>query len=337
MITRDGTIDIEFQHGFQPFGNNSVIAGASFRTTADDYTAAQTVVKPNAETTQVSSFFAQDQIQLSKTTKATIGTKVEHNDFSGWEVEPSARIAVQPDDKHTWWSSVSRAVSTPNRATSDFAWPLEQIPVPIGGGAYLPGQLTLMGDPKLPSTVMTAVESGYRLEVNSRTTAELSVFQNSYNHLKTYETLAAIPGNPVVIPWQEVDAGSSTVRGFELSGKIQATPKLRFDVGYAYEISDLPGGTFATPKHELKELATYTFNDKLSFDQAIYFAGGSSDGNASYHRMDLQLRYKPSKTCDFTIGGRNLGSGQYTQLGSGQFASGGLIKPTIYSQLTFKF
>ncbi len=337
LINRDGTLDVEFQHGFQPIGTSNIIAGASYRTTADDYSGPVPTLNPVAQTTRVSSFFVQDQIKLNDTTKFTLGSKVEHNDFSGWEVEPSARIAVQQDDNHTWWASLSRAVSTPNRATSDFHDPIEFLPVPVGGGNYVPGQLTLIGDPNLKSEVLIAAETGYRLEINKQMTAEVAVFQNSYNHFISFVPGSAIPGNPVVIPYTESDTGSTTVRGGELSAKLQATSKLRFDLGYSYEVSDAPSGSFAVPKHEIKEIGTYVFNDKLSFDQAIYFAGASSDGNSSYHRMDVQLRYKATKNCDFTIGGRNLGQGNYTQLGAGLFSSGQLVHPALYSQLTLKF
>ena len=336
MIDRDGTIDVEFQHGFQPFGNNNVIAGASYRTTADDFSGPTVVLVPAAATTRVSSFFAQDQIDLTAKTRFTIGTKVEHNDFSGWEVEPSARIAVKQDENHTWWGSVSRAVSTPNRANTNFNDSIEFLPYPYQQ-TYIPAYLTLIGNQNVKSTVMTAVETGYRAELNKRTTADLSVFQNSYNHLNTWVQGAPIAGMPVIVPLNATDIGNSTVRGLELSTKFQATDKLRLDLGYSYEVSDVPNQMFAAPKHEIKEMATYTFSDKLMFDQAIYFSGGSSDTNPSYHRMDFQLRYKASKQCDFSIGGRNLGMGRYTQLGAGLFASGQAIQPALYSQLTLKF
>lgn len=43
------------------------------------------------------------------------GTKIEHNDFTGFEYQPSARLAYTPDDKQTLWTSVTRAVRTPSR------------------------------------------------------------------------------------------------------------------------------------------------------------------------------------------------------------------------------
>ncbi len=337
LLDRDGTIDVQLQHSFKQLGNNNIITGAGFRTTADDYQNSIATVNPPTATTRVYSFFAQDQIQLSATTRLTAGTKVEHNDFSNWEVEPSARLSVQPDENHTWWASLSRAVRTPNRATSDLAFPDQGIPFPNGHGGYVPGEAVVKGDPTLKSTVMVAAETGYRLELNKQTTADVSLFQNSYTHLQNWTQGHYVLGLPVVVPVIMTDLGNATVRGFELSAKYQATDKLRFDFGYSYEVTDVANLVFDAPKHEIKELATYTFSPKLSFDQALYFAGASSDGNSSYHRLDLQLRYKPSANVDFSIGGRNLGQGRYNQLGNGTFSSGQLIQPAAFAQLTLKF
>ena len=93
--------------------------------------------------------FVQDQIDLNKKTKFTIGTKVEHNDFTNWEVQPSARVSVQPDDKQAMWFAVSRAVSTQNRATQDINLPFSYMPIPIGGGNYAPGEVVLKGNTNL--------------------------------------------------------------------------------------------------------------------------------------------------------------------------------------------
>jgi iron complex outermembrane receptor protein len=333
LMIRDGTYDIQLQHGFQQIGTSNIITGASYRSISDDYTNAGPTVTPVKATTKIYSFFAQDQVTLNDTAKLTMGAKAEHNDYTGWEIEPSIRLSVETDANHTWWASLSRAVETPNRSSTGLQLPYQYFPA----GANLPGQVVLYGNPNLVSTDMVAAETGYRMEINKRTTADVSIFQDAYTHLRSIAQGAGIPGDPYIIPVRETDIGSATVRGLEFSTKFQASSKLRFDFGYTYEYSDQKPGDFATPKHAIQELGTYTLSDKLSFDQAIYFNGGSSDGNASYTRMDVQLRYKPTKSCELSIGGRNLGQGNYTQLGAGNLASGGLVQPALYGQLTLKF
>ncbi len=45
----------------------------------------------------------------------TLGTKLEHNDYTGFEVEPSARLQWNATSKQMIWAAVSRAVRTPSR------------------------------------------------------------------------------------------------------------------------------------------------------------------------------------------------------------------------------
>ena len=54
-----------------------------------------------------------DRLQL------TLGTKLERNDFSGFEVQPSARVAWTLNDRNTIWAAISRAVRSPARFDSD--------------------------------------------------------------------------------------------------------------------------------------------------------------------------------------------------------------------------
>ena len=135
------------------------------------------------------------------------------------------------------------------------------------------------------------------------------------------------------------DSGKHVTRGLEVSTKIQATDKLRIDLGYAYEmmLSDTSLNEFGTPTHEIKEMATYTVNKKLSFDQAIYFAGANTDGNPAYTRFDFQLRYQAGKNCEASIGARNLGQGNFTEIGGNALGGANLVQPAIFGSVTVKF
>lgn len=338
LIIRDTTLDFELQHGFKQLGKNGIITGLSYRNTNDDYSGPGQLLSPAAANFSVFSGFVQDQIDFDTKHKFVIGTKLEHNDFSGWEVEPSARYAVTPDPAHAYWFSVSRAVRTPNRANTDAN-------VDIGVMPTMNGTIleTLLGNKNNPSTDLVAAEAGYRATINSKTSFDASLFNNSYTHLNGI--LAGSPGAPTepgyiaTLPINIIDAGNGTTRGLELSTKVQVTPKWRLDFGYAYEYGDIPAAAnaFATPRHEIKELSTYSITSKLSFDQAIYFAGANSDGTPSYTRFDFQARYKPTERLEFAVGGRNLGEGQYAQSISGTFGSPSLVQPELYAQASVKF
>jgi len=66
------------------------------------------------------SFFIQDEYSLLKDTLTfTAGTKVEHNDYTGYEIQPSVRSLYTPHKSHKFWGAVARAVRTPSRIERD--------------------------------------------------------------------------------------------------------------------------------------------------------------------------------------------------------------------------
>src|SRR5450756_1218714 len=109
------TYDLDFQHRFPLGERNSIVWGVGYRLTEDDVgnTAALGFLPPRLEQ-QTFSGFVQDEIALVQDRlNLTLGTKLEHNDYSGFEYEPSARLAWLITPKQTAWLAVSRAVRSP--------------------------------------------------------------------------------------------------------------------------------------------------------------------------------------------------------------------------------
>ena len=74
------------------------------------------VLNPASVNDQLFSGFIQDELTLiDNKLWLTIGSKFEHNDYSGFEGQPSARIMWAPHNQHRLWAGVSRAVRTPSR------------------------------------------------------------------------------------------------------------------------------------------------------------------------------------------------------------------------------
>jgi hypothetical protein len=58
----------------------------------------------------------QDEIALiPDRLKFIIGSKLEHNDFSGLQFLPNTRLIWSPDSHHSVWTAVSKAGTTPGR------------------------------------------------------------------------------------------------------------------------------------------------------------------------------------------------------------------------------
>src|SRR5579864_7250556 len=114
--TRD-TLDFDFQHHIALGGRQDVVWGLGYRYTTDLILGSLTVFEnPASSTHQIFDGFFQDEIALvPNRLYLTGGMKLEHNDYTGFEVMPSVRLAWAPNAHHTLWLAISRALRAPSR------------------------------------------------------------------------------------------------------------------------------------------------------------------------------------------------------------------------------
>src|SRR5690606_32775099 len=102
------TYDIDFQHRFTFNDWNKIVWGMGYRYTHNRIDSAPTLaVDPEHLDQHLYSAFLQDEIKLHDTLVFTLGTKIEHTDYTGWEVEPSARLQWNVADNQMLWTAVS--------------------------------------------------------------------------------------------------------------------------------------------------------------------------------------------------------------------------------------
>jgi len=180
------TIDVDFQYRVGAFWRQELTWGTQYRMSASRITSIPTIVfDPSNRTDHLVTAFIQDQIPLVENVLAlTFGTKVEHNDFSGWEEEPSGRLAWTPTPQQTLWTAVSRAVATPSQVDQDFTATLPGLP-----GA--PVFVRLVNNKNFQTEKLTAYEVGYRIQPAESLLFDLSAFYNRYDSLLSGE--AATP------------------------------------------------------------------------------------------------------------------------------------------------
>ena len=192
---------------------------------------------PNAAL-QLFTFFGQDTVTLQPDRVFfTAGTKVENSYFTGFEIEPSARLAWTPSNWMTLWSAVSRAERSPDQRDTELDAALTVFPDPAGSNT--PVEVILFGNPKYQSEHMVAYEAGFRAQPNRRLSIDVSTFFNRYGHLETLE-----PG-PVVLETSPAPArfvmpvtfGNlmyGTIEGGELSANLKLTDHWTLSPGYAF-------------------------------------------------------------------------------------------------------
>ncbi|MBA4167501.1 MAG: TonB-dependent receptor, partial [Chitinophagaceae bacterium] len=173
-----------------------------------------------------------DEFSLSKSIKITIGTKVLHNVYTGVEIQPSGRIALNVDNKNTLWASVSRAVRTPSRVDVDYFSPSAPQP---------PTTPSVAGGSNFISEKVLAYELGYRVQPNGKSTFSLSTFYNVYRDIYSLEPLRGTQ-TYVILNGTE---GKSW--GAEFSGTYQLHKNWRLRGGYTWfdkKLTVKPGHVF---------------------------------------------------------------------------------------------
>jgi iron complex outermembrane receptor protein len=152
------TYDFDIQHRFPLGKRQSILMGAGYRLMQDEvsnYTTSGGIL-PNYRRMDLYNAFIQDEINVvPNLLQLTLGTKILHNVFTKFELQPSARLAWTPNQQHTLWGAISRAVRTPSRIDVDYFIPT--IPVP-------PDQPHVAGGPNFISEKVVAYVLGYKFQ-----------------------------------------------------------------------------------------------------------------------------------------------------------------------------
>jgi iron complex outermembrane receptor protein len=286
---------------------------------------------PPKVTRQWFSAFAQDEIALSDNRlRLTLGAKLEHNDYTGYEFEPTVRAAWTPDQKHTLWAAISRAVRTPSRIDRDLYSPATP-PYRVAGG------------PNVISENLLAYELGYRQQLTSQLTFGLACFYNDYDDLRSLEPLN--PPAPFPIERSSGLLGHSS--GAELTLEWQATAAWRLFVGYTelrVHSEPQPGNMDLTsnrniardPNHQLILRSLLNLSARWELDATVRAIGPiANDQVPGYAEADLHLGWHPSPAWAFSLVGQNLLHEHHAEFNA-QFGRREISR-SVYLQGTWSF
>ncbi|MGB0468481.1 MAG: TonB-dependent receptor plug domain-containing protein [Pontibacterium sp.] len=213
------TLDLDLQHQLAPVGRQSFIWGLGYRRIDASYRNSFAVsILPDSQHLNLYSAFIQDQIALSPDELTlTLGSKFEHNDFTGWEVQPSVRLMWMPGTGHSLWSSVSKAVRTPSIVEYSGRVAITTLPSTVFWNA----------DGGLKAEKMTAYEVGYRYNGNRQYSLDAALFYNDYDQYLSFEPVSMTD----IIGRNQIYGRSY---GLELSAVWQAAAWWQLKAGYSY-------------------------------------------------------------------------------------------------------
>jgi len=196
FVDHESVYDVEFQHDFHVGDRHEIVWGAGYRSIQDRSDSTFTVaVQPSQGQYNLFNAFLQDEIHfLNDRLRLTVGSKLEHNDFTGFEYEPNVRLLVNLSANQSVWGAISRAVRTP--AITEEGLRLNSGVVPPGAPPFyspVPVIEAIYGNPQFRSEDMIAYEVGYRVQATKTFSADIATFYNSYTNLLTAEAGTPFP------------------------------------------------------------------------------------------------------------------------------------------------
>jgi iron complex outermembrane receptor protein len=338
------TIDLDFQNHFKIGRRHTAVWGLGYRLTSDSTGPfSATTLQPASRTLHLFSGFVQDEITLVEDRlRLTMGTKLEHNDFTGWETQPGARLLWTPASNHTFWASVTRAVRTPSRAEDDV-----RINTVVAPGAAV----LVFGNHRIDSEKLMAYEAGYRVQPDSHVSIDTAVFYNHYDDLRTLEFV-----KPSQVPPAYVTAQTAANRmhgetyGVEVATTWQPLDWWHLRASYTFLKIELHREAASndpanediegqSPEHQFSIRSGVELFRDWEVDAGLRYVDSLGALNIpSYFSLDARLAWHPFRNFEAAIIGQNLIDDRHPEFAPTTISSLRVeAERTIFGKLTWRF
>ena len=288
---------------------------------------------PGKKTLFLYSTFAQDKILLVRDRlRLTIGAKIEHNGYTGFEFQPNTRLSFTPAKNHTIWAAISQAVRTPSRIDRDFAIFLA------------PGVPFIKGDSNFVSERLTAYELGWRVQPSKTLSVSLSSFYNIYDNIRSAEPQPPPPHIPITFG----NGVKGDTYGVELSVSNQPTDWWTLKGGYTFlkkHLSVKPGSLDANhgtaesddPQHQLIIQSKIKLPAHFELGTVVrYIDQLPKPYVPSYLGLDVRVGWKLNKAIELNLVAQNLLDKRHPEFVPSS-PSSREIERSIYSKISCRF
>jgi iron complex outermembrane recepter protein len=295
------TLDVDAQHQ-RAFPRTIVVVGGGYRHYRGDDLGDGPgfFFDPRQRVSHRSNVFAQAELALTPELFVTAGVKLERNEFTGVEPQPSL-AGRWSRGASTIWATASRAVRVPTRIDTDLR--LRDPNTSL---------VSLTGSEDFRSETLMAIEAGYRTRFGQRASLEIAAYNNRYDDLRSQEAQA--PPMPIRL----MNLGNAVTRGLEISGRLQLAPWWQASGGYTRFWKTWtfdPGSTDRTggaaegndPKHMLKLRSVIDIGSRLELDSVLRYIGAlPAPAVEAYTELDVRLGYRIRAGWDVALIGDSL-------------------------------
>lgn len=342
------TFDLDFQHQRRFAGRHTLIWGTGYRLTSGRIESLATShFEPPTRTDNLFTAFAQDEFQWRPDRlRLIVGTKVEHNAYSGFEIQPSARLLWSPNASDSVFVAVTRAVRTPSRVETDYST------VSLASPA-VPSFVQLQPNPGFLTEKLLAYELGYRVQPFSRMYATASAFFNQLDDVLSTELLTAVvettpPPPRLILPVTFANTLHGNSHGAEVTLDWRTTTWLRSTANYSYlriqltrdpgsqDVSQERRGEGQSPRHQVQAQASIDLPAGLQLDWMWrYLSELPAAGVAAYHTSNVRLGWQIVPGLELALVGRNLHEARHLEWPSG--AGGNVqVERSLYVTATWR-
>jgi iron complex outermembrane recepter protein len=302
------TYDIDFQHRFALGTHHRIVWGAGYRFFHDAVQNAPAIgFFPTVLDHNLVSAFVQDEIALSAAWSLSVGSKLEHNDYTGFEAGPNLRLQWAWTTNQAIWSAISRAARTPSRIERDVSEPAP------------PQIVVLAGNKNYGSEYVTAYELGYRGQLTSRMTGSITTFYNDYRDVRSTSITPA-----TLIPLFFANNVAGHTYGLELSATCKVADFWSLHAGYDFlrESLHVRAGQFdlnnamnetADPRHQVSVRSSMNLASHVELDASLRWVdslrinNGPATGEVpSYFELDTRIGWHVSDRLELAVVGQNL-------------------------------
>jgi iron complex outermembrane receptor protein len=346
--TRD-TFDLDFLHHLTLPGQQNFLWGLGARVSPSNVVQRVPTIDflPHHLTDQIYSGFVQDEIGFfHRQLSLTLGSKLEHNNYTGFEVQPSARLLWNRTPRQSFWGSVTRAVRTPSRLDEGVQINFLATVTP------LPIYVRASGNQRFRSEQLIAYESGYRTLMSSHFYLDLALFYNRYNDLYSFQVGAPfLEASPLrvhaILPLLTSNGIRGTTKGLEVAPDWKPVSWWELKSSYSYlemRMSDRPGSNDPTsaasyegssPRHQGMVQSFLNLPKRFEFDQTYrYVSGLSALMVKGYGTADARLGWHFTRHMDLSLVGQNLLQPHHPELRGDPELVG--IKRSVYAQITWR-
>ena len=324
----ENVYDIDFQHDIHVGESQELVWGLGYRSIQDSNGSSFTVsLQPSHSNLNQFSSFLQDEFSFfDRRLRVTLGSKFEHNDFTGFEFQPNVRVLANIDKNQSVWGAVSRAVRTP--ALTEEGLRLNEGVIPPGNinppnPTPFPAVEAIFGSNQFQSEDLLAYEFGYRVQAAKSLSLDIAAFYNSYSNLRSAEPgQPFVEGSPVptdvVFPFVASNKMGGGTYGVEPFVEWKALPRWKLMGSYSYLQMDIaknknsldptpdnPNGL--SPRHQFFVQSSLDLPKRFEQDLSVRYVDKLPGLNIpSYYSVDFHLGWRPGTHWEFSLVGRDL-------------------------------